>query len=217
MNEPTRPRTTHVKKTSQKTTVVMAGKLRATGAPKRPGKLPLRVECYDLDLDNFHLQKTKSPLYTLISVQAPSAKRRLPYREIFHSSLGTRAVIVKAGVDPSVVRHLARDMQYDQGALVNLLGVARATYNRKVKTRKPLDLASSERVVGVMRLVGQVKQMVEESGDATDFDASAWVGNWLEQPLTALGGKAPRDYMDSAPGQELVSQLLAQAQSGAYA
>lgn len=217
MNEPTRRRTTRVKKTSQKATPVMAGKLRASGTPERPNKLSLRVERRNFDLDNFLLHKTKSPLYPLISVEVPSEKRRLPYQEIFHSSLGTRAVIVKVGVNPSVVRHLARDMQYDQGALVNLLGVARATYNRKVKTRKPLDLASSERVIGVMRLVGQVKQMVEESGDATDFDASAWVGNWLEQPLTALGGKAPRDYMDSAPGQELVSQLLAQAQSGAYA
>jgi putative toxin-antitoxin system antitoxin component (TIGR02293 family) len=217
MNEPTRRRTTHVKKTPQKANPGMAGKFGATGTPKHPNKLPRRVEGYVLNHDDFHLQKTKSPLYTLISVDALSAKPRLPYREIFHSSLGTRAVIVKAGINPSVVRHLARDMQYDQGALVNLLGFARATYNRKVKTRKPLDLASSERVIGVMRLVGQVKQMVEESGDATDFDASAWVGNWLEQPLGALGGKAPRDYMDSAPGQELVSQLLAQAQSGAYA
>lgn len=217
MNEPTRRRTIHVKKTSQKSIQVMAAKIRAAVTPERPTKASPGVECWDLDLDNCHLHKTKSPLYPLISVQAPSAKRRLPYQEIFHSSLGTRAVIVKVGVNPNVVRHLARDLHYDQGALVSLLGVARATYNRKVKTRKPLDLASSERVIGVMRLVGQVKQMVEESGNATDFDASAWVGNWLEQPLTALGGKPPRDYMDSAPGQELVSQLLAQAQSGAYA
>lgn len=144
-------------------------------------------------------------------------KNSLPYGEMFRSSLGKRVDVVRAGVEAEVVRILARDLQYEQGVLMDRLGFSRATISRKIKAGKRLDLSASERVVGAMRLVGQVKQMVEESGDARGFDASAWVGLWLEQPLPALGGKAPAEFMNSATGQELVAQLLAQTQSGAYA
>lgn len=144
-------------------------------------------------------------------------KSSLPYRKMFRSSLGKRVDVVRTGVDAGVVRILAQDLQYEQGVLMDRLGFSRATISRKIKAGKRLDLSASERVVGAMRLVGQVKHMVEESGDARGFDASAWVGQWLEQPLSALGGKAPAEFMNSATGQELVAQLLAQTQSGAYA
>jgi putative toxin-antitoxin system antitoxin component (TIGR02293 family) len=158
----------------------------------------------------------------LANAKAPvMAKNRpktpLPYRKMFRSSLGKRVDVVRIGVEAGVVRILAQDLQYEQGMLIDRLGFSRATISRKIKAGKRLDLSSSERVVGAMRLVGQVKHMVEESGDARGFDASAWVGRWLEQPLSALGGKAPAEFMNSATGLELVAQLLAQTQSGAYA
>lgn len=59
--------------------------------------------------------------------------------------------------------------------------------------------------------------MVRESGNADQFDAAKWVSNWLTAPLPALGGQTPASYMDTFEGQKLVSNLLAQAQSGAYA
>ena len=58
---------------------------------------------------------------------------------------------------------------------------------------------------------------VEESGDPTDFDAPAWTATWLDRPLPALGGRKPADFMDTAEGQQLVSNLIARMQSGAYA
>lgn len=144
-------------------------------------------------------------------------KRSQVYRRLFRSSLGKRVDIVKSGVGAETVRILAGDLHYEQGVLIDRLGFSRATISRKIKAGKRLDLAASERVVGAMRLIGQVQHMVEESGDARGFDASAWVGKWLEQPLPALAGRAPAEFMNSATGQELVAQLLAQTQSGAYA
>lgn len=153
----------------------------------------------------------------LFGITKRVTKKNLPYVEAFQSPLGTRAQLVKKGVSPGVIPVLARDMNYDQGELVGLLGVPRATFQRKLRAQTPLDLSASERVLGVLRIVGQVQQMIEESGVSEGFDASAWVGHWLEQPLPALGGKAPAEFMDTASGQELVAQLLAQTQSGAYA
>jgi hypothetical protein len=61
------------------------------------------------------------------------------------------------------------------------------------------------------------RHTVRRPGLREGFDASRWVGEWLERPLPALGGAKPAEYMDTMEGQELISRLLAQAQSGAYA
>jgi hypothetical protein len=65
-------------------------------------------------------------------------------------------------------------------------------------------------------LIGQVEVMLSQSGTGEKFDADRWVGAWLDHPLPALGGARPAEYMDTIEGQELVSGLLAQSQSGAY-
>jgi uncharacterized protein (DUF2384 family) len=92
----------------------------------------------------------------------------------------------------------------------------RATVVRKIKNGETLSPEQSERVIGLERLIGQVAVMVAESGDPAGFDAEQWVGEWLECPLPALGGAKPAEFMDTMEGQELVSKLLAQSQSGAY-
>jgi uncharacterized protein (DUF2384 family) len=72
-------------------------------------------------------------------------------------------------------------------------------------------------VIGLMKLIGQVRTIVEQSGDPIDFDAAQWVGRWIEKPNHALGGRPPAELMDTVAGQELVAGLIAKMQSGAYA
>lgn len=74
-----------------------------------------------------------------------------------------------------------------------------------------------ERVVALAKMIGQVQTMVAESGDPEGFDAAQWLASWLERSVPALGGRCPGEYMDTAEGRELLSQLLAMTQSGAYA
>lgn len=66
-------------------------------------------------------------------------------------------------------------------------------------------------------LIGHLEAMVQESGDPNGFDPAAWMARWLNEPLPALGGARPIDLMDTMEGQALVSTVLAQLQSGAYA
>lgn len=65
-------------------------------------------------------------------------------------------------------------------------------------------------------LAAQVQKMVEESGDATGFDATEWLLNWLEKPLPALGGQRPADLLNSEDGFEILSTLLARSLAGAF-
>ncbi|HRH72307.1 MAG TPA: DUF2384 domain-containing protein, partial [Zoogloea sp.] len=101
--------------------------------------------------------------------------------------------------------------------LVRFLDLRPATIARKIREGEMLSTDQSERVLGLERLIGQVAVMVGDSGDSTGFDAARWVGDWLEQPIPALGGAKPADYMDTIEGQERVSRLLVQSQAGVFA
>lgn len=77
-------------------------------------------------------------------------------------------------------------------------------------------LAPSERVIGLMSLIGLVEGMVA-GNESSGFNAAKWLGAWLDAPLPALGGARPGSYLDTMVGQEMIASLLALAESGAYA
>jgi putative toxin-antitoxin system antitoxin component (TIGR02293 family) len=95
-------------------------------------------------------------------------------------------------------------------------GLVRPTVDRKIRGSKSLNQDESERVMGIARLVGQAQSLVQESGEADEFDASRWVGDWLQRPLPALGGMTPGEFMDTVDGRALISDMLAQQQSAAF-
>lgn len=66
-------------------------------------------------------------------------------------------------------------------------------------------------------LVALVQRVVDESGDPAGFDASAWATAWVAEPCPALGGRCPGDYLQTEEGQAMISRLILQMQSGAYA
>jgi putative toxin-antitoxin system antitoxin component (TIGR02293 family) len=128
-----------------------------------------------------------------------------------------RVALVRAGVPSILLVRLAEKMAISKEQLYATIGVPRATASRKVREQKTLNPDESERLLGIARLVGQVESMVRDSGNAEDFDAAKWVAAWLQAPQAALGGQRPAELMDTAEGRELVSDLLARMQSGAYA
>lgn len=136
---------------------------------------------------------------------------------LYRASPIQRIALVKSGIPATALSRLAGQMDMPKDRLASVLGLPRATINRKVSGSKPLSPDEGSRVMGMARLVGQVQAMVEESGQTEGFDAARWVARWLERPLPALDGRAPKELMDTAEGQALVSNLVARMQSGAYA
>ncbi|MFM0092897.1 MbcA/ParS/Xre antitoxin family protein [Paraburkholderia sediminicola] len=83
------------------------------------------------------------------------------------------------------------------------------------KTRGvPLSAAQRKFVAA---LTQQVAQMVFESGDPNGFDAAAWVRRWINKPNPTLGNRCPYEFFDDVDGRARIVQLLAMAQSGAFA
>lgn len=128
-----------------------------------------------------------------------------------------RIAIIRGRVPATYVIALTQSMQISKERLYSTLNLARATVDRKIQQRQRLSQEESERILAVARLIGQVDCMVQESGDPTDFDAARWTAQWLQRPHPALGGRAPGELLDTADGRGLVSDLLAQQQSAAYA
>lgn len=146
-----------------------------------------------------------------------SGKRSFDYVALFRAAPAERIRVIKAGVPASDVKRFVVELYLDQNVMFGALNLKTATVNRKAARNEALSAEDSERVVGLAKLVGQLEAMVEESGDPTGFDAPNWLSHWLREPLPALGGDRPIELLDTMEGQAVVSRILAQVQSGAYA
>ena len=140
----------------------------------------------------------------------------LDYVTIYESSPQRRIDIVKEGIKASVAKRLVADLNMPAALTYEALRVPISTINRKAKSGGVLRSDEGERVLGLAKLVGQVESMVQGVEGADGFDARAWTSRWLREPLPALGGGAPLDYLDTMEGQALVSDTLSRVQSGAY-
>ena len=147
------------------------------------------------------------------AVAEPSAT---DFARIYRSAPIERIMMIRQGVPAGAVLHLAKIMGRPKDRLFTVLGLPRATIDRKARAAQRLSVEQGERVIGCSKLVGQVQVMVEQSGEQVGFDAARWLADWLDTPLPALDGKCPADYLDTVEGQEFVSSLLAKMQSGAY-
>jgi len=128
-----------------------------------------------------------------------------------------RIALVKEGVPSAFLVVMSGSMGVTRDRLFQTVNIPRATADRKIRDGRPLSTEEGERVVGVARLIGQVDAIVRESGRANGFDAAHWLADFIEQPNAALDGRPPREMLDTAEGRDLVSGLIAQMQTGAYA
>ena len=137
-------------------------------------------------------------------------------RTYFRASPLERIQIIKRRVPARYVVTLTVSMKMAKETLYGSLNLARATIDRKVLKKQLLNQDESERVLAITRLVGQADSIVRDSGAAEGFSAAQWVAAWLQRRHAALGGRRPGELMDTADGRELVTDLLARQQSGAY-
>lgn len=128
-----------------------------------------------------------------------------------------RVEAIRRGLPASVIVQTSKAMNLPREQIYTFLHFPRATVARKIASKAVLSPEMSERLLGLRKLIGQVEVMVRDSGNTEGFNAAEWVAQWLNEPLPALGGQPPKDLLDTAEGQDIVSGLIARMQSGAYA
>jgi len=127
-----------------------------------------------------------------------------------------KIALIRRGIPARSVRELAQAMKVPQHALFNSLALSRSTVNRRVQRNQVLSPADSERVAGMQELIGRAHAMWKTSDGFPRFDAAHWIGQWLFEPLPALGGRTAASYLDTLEGQRLILDLLGRMESGAY-
>lgn len=141
----------------------------------------------------------------------------LKFHDYYLTPVTRRVEIIREGLPAKMLVEAGVEMGESKEALFSMLHFPRATINKKIAADERLSSDSSERVFGLFHLIGQVEAMVAGAEVPENFTAARWLARWLQEPCPALGGVLPRDYMDTMEGQRLVSGLLEQMHSGAYA
>jgi putative toxin-antitoxin system antitoxin component (TIGR02293 family) len=124
----------------------------------------------------------------------------------------------RRGVAGIFVKDLSRRMEIPAQRMFDILGVPKATAEKKVAAGELLTGNGGRAALGLARLLGIARDIVDNSTapEAKGFDSAKWLGQWLETPQPALGGRKPADFIDTPTGLAIVTKLLGAIESGAY-
>ena len=126
--------------------------------------------------------------------------------------------IERQGVLGSFIKDLSRRMEIPSSRIFTILGVPKATAEKKAAAGERVEGRGGQAAIGMVKLLGIAQEIVANStaSEAKTFDATKWLGQWIERPQPALGGRKPADLLDTPTGVELVARLLGSIESGAY-
>ena len=122
----------------------------------------------------------------------------------------------RQGVSSGLLRDMAAEMDIPVARLRAILGVTKASMAREAAGPARVTGMASQAALNMARLLGMANGIVARSTAAEGFDASRWLGEWIELPQPALGGRRPADLMDTPSGAGAVARVLGAIESGAY-
>jgi len=126
--------------------------------------------------------------------------------------------IERQGIAVSFIADLSKRMDIPSSRVFSMLRIPKATAARKTSEDTMIDGRAGQATVGMARLLGLAQDIVDDSTapDAAGFDTLKWLGQWVERPQPALGGRKPAEFLDTPTGVSLVSRVLGSLQSGAF-
>ena len=127
--------------------------------------------------------------------------------------------IERQGVSVTFINDLSKQMGLPISRMFDILGVPKATtVRKKMAAGEYLDGCAGQSAVRIVKLLGIAQNIVSNSTavEAKNFDSIQWLGQWIERPQPALGGRKPADLIDTPTGGWIVARLLGSLESGAY-
>jgi putative toxin-antitoxin system antitoxin component (TIGR02293 family) len=126
--------------------------------------------------------------------------------------------IERRGVAGRFLKDLAKRMDIPAVRVFDMLGVPKATAEKKSSTGDVVSGSGGQAAIGMAKLVAIVQDIVAHSTaqQTKGFDAAKWLGQWLDRPQPSLGGRKPAELIDTPTGVEIVARLLGAIESGAY-
>ncbi len=126
--------------------------------------------------------------------------------------------VERHGIDSAFLKDLSVHLQIPAVRIFDIVGIPKATAEKKVAAKEPIAGASGQAALGLARLLALAQGIVENSTapEAKDFDVGKWLGQWIERPQPALGGRKPADLIGTPTGLQMVARVLGAIESGAY-
>jgi putative toxin-antitoxin system antitoxin component (TIGR02293 family) len=139
-------------------------------------------------------------------------------REVVAATPTQRMDIERRGVSGAFIKELSRRMGVPTSRTFTILGVPKATAEKKAAAGELVTGSGGLAAVGMIRLLGIAQDIVgnSKSTEAKGFDTAKWLGQWIERPQPALGGRKPAELIDTPTGLDVVARLLGSIESGAY-
>ena len=126
--------------------------------------------------------------------------------------------IERQGVLVAFVDDLSKQMGLPSSRMFDILGVPKAKAWKKSATRMYIDGCAGQSALRIIKLLGIARAIVNNSTaeEAKKCHSTRWLGQWIERPQPALGGRKPAELMDTPTGGKIVAKLLGSIESGAY-
>ncbi len=116
--------------------------------------------------------------------------------------------VVRSGIAYNDFNKLANYTSFTMSEWASYLQLSERTLQRNQKEKKPFQPIQSERIVELSMLY---QYGVEVFGDKDNFDT------WLNTKSVALGGRAPKELLDTKFGISLVKDALTRIEHGVLA
>jgi len=137
---------------------------------------------------------------------------------VSHSTPLQLVELERRGIDGRFLKDLSNRMDIPQRDVFEMIGVPKATAEKKVAAGEVISGSGGQAAIGIARLIAKAADIAANStaAEARDFDVARWLGKWLQSPQPALGGRRPSELLDTPTGLDVVLRLLGAIESGAY-
>jgi putative toxin-antitoxin system antitoxin component (TIGR02293 family) len=117
------------------------------------------------------------------------------------------AALILAGLPTTVLRRVAAFLGLRPAKVGSLVNINEKTLERRLKAHARLKPDESERVARLMRIISLATAALESEAHARE---------WLNRPLSELGGRTPLQMTATEPGAREVERVLGRIEHGIF-
>jgi len=127
---------------------------------------------------------------------------------VYHATPFSKVHFARKGVSPKFVSNLMVSYNLNKTETARLTDISTKTLERHMQSGKPFTGLQSDRLI---ELADLFEQGVETFGNRDKFI------KWLNSEIPALGNHAPKDFLDTQKGIEIVSDEIGRIKHGIFA
>lgn len=187
-------------------------------SPPRKAIKPIANRSVAVERAGFYEGGRTAPGYVILAYSSRKGGVEAYVRSVRQAEPMEIVQLERRGVQGRFIKDLSKSMGLPSSRVFTILGVPKATAEKKAAADELVTGRGGQSAIGMIKLLGIAQEMVENSTapEARSFDTAKWLGQWIETPHPALGGRKPADFVDTPTGVSIVARVLGALQSGAY-